>query len=615
MTHSAGWKLVWVFVLATVVAAVAPACARRKHPDWHALLLREARMPPEQRRAQLHASLRGYRQPHDTYINVMALADETTVPLLLERFRIDHPGAAPRPEPEPEPKPAPVDSFPYPLGPVNPVVSNRYLPGFACVHVHLVDALRYATNTNRGMYFPEWKAWWDENQHKSRGEWIVQGFKEAGLSPSNPIDEQFGLDLIGLLAQRPEYLAINARRLLETVSAADRLAWIGKAARSDQSARRLGAVSVLRDLHPAGHEDLLRTLAADTDAEVRLSALNTLNARLRQRFDRQTRAARVSGRAELGYAPLALTDDVVVKAGRGGIEAFDARSGRRRWRSKSIGAEALAIVNGRVMAVTNDGQLVGFNPQGTVAWRVPADGDERDAYRGGVRRLFAIDGHLGVLRVGRLEWRDSDTGLVVHVVTDRRIADVDATGRTVYALVNDQLQKMVDGRALARRDVPRGIGVSVRDNTVCVLRDTSREMTRSAEVACYDAESLTPRWARPAPRPGTGGHDVAPVQSASHVYVPSDRQLTAFRRDDGTPLWADRAGQEVFGTLTVTPLGLLSTGPDYRLELRALDSGEVLEIWPDKPRNPAVSPSGRVAAFVAADGSLRILPARPAPGR
>jgi outer membrane protein assembly factor BamB len=615
MTHSAGWKLVWVFVLATA-AAVAPACATRKRPDWHALLLREARMPPDQRRALLHASLRANREPHDIYINVMALADETTVPLLLERFRIDHPMAAPKPEPEPAPEPTRVDSFPYSIGPVGHAVnrSTRYIPAFSCVQGHLVDALSYATNTNRGMYFPDWKAWWDENQHKSRREWIAQGFKEAGLSPSDPIDEQFGLDLIGLLAQPRGHLPINARRLLETVSAADRLAWIEKAARSDQNARRLGAISALRDLHPAGHEDLLRTLTADTDAEVRVSALSTLNARLRQRLNRQKRLVRVNGRYEpLSYAPLAVTDDLIVTAGNHGIEAFDARSGRRRWRNPSMGGR-LAIVNGRVMAATN-GQLVGFNPQGTVAWRVLAGGDERDRDRERVRRLFAIGDHLGVLRAGRLEWRDPDTGLVVHAVADRTIPDADATGRTVYALVNDQLQKMVDGRVLARRDVPRGIGVSVRDNTVCVLRRTGGEMTPSAEVACYDAESLAPRWARPAPSPGTGGHDVAPVQSASHVYVRSKRHLSAFRRDDGAPLWADRAGQEVFGTLMVTPLGLFAAGPDSRLELRALDSGEVLEIWPDKPNNPAVSPSGRVAAFVAADGSLRILPARPAPAR
>jgi hypothetical protein len=63
----------------------------------------------------------------------------------------------------------------------------------------------------------------------------------------------------------------------------------------------------------------------------------------------------------------------------------------------------------------------------------------------------------------------------------------------------------------------------------------------------------------------------------------------------------------------VTSWGLLSIDPDYRLELRALDTGEVLAIWPDKTRNTAVSPSGRLAAFATADGSLWIL--RPTDGR
>jgi hypothetical protein len=254
MTRSAGRNSIWVWVggLATVaaVAVGVPGCATR--PDWRSILAREARMRPEQRREQLHAVLRTYPEPHDAYIHLMPIADETSVPLLLERFRIDHPMAPP----EPEPDPTWVDPFRFSIGRVGPAASNRGIQAFPCVWSHLVDALAYATNTHRGMYFPAWKTWWDENRHKSRAEWIAQGFKEAGLSPSNPIDEQFGLDLIGLLAGPREHLAINARRLLETVPAATRLEWIEKAARSQLRHRRLGAVAALRHLHQSGHEDL-----------------------------------------------------------------------------------------------------------------------------------------------------------------------------------------------------------------------------------------------------------------------------------------------------------------------------------------------------------------------
>lgn len=114
-------------------------------------------------------------------------------------------------------------------------MSNEFIQGFYCVHDHLVEALASATNTDRGMYFPAWKTWWDENRHKSRREWVAQGFKEAGLSPTEPIDDQFGLELIGVLEgpHQHKHLSVNARRLLETVPAATRLAWIESAARSE----------------------------------------------------------------------------------------------------------------------------------------------------------------------------------------------------------------------------------------------------------------------------------------------------------------------------------------------------------------------------------------------
>lgn len=574
-------------------------------------------MSPQQRRAQLNAALRGYREPHDAYIYLISLADETSVPLLMERFRLDHPAGPPPPNPKSEPEPPPVDPFPYQIGRVNRAVSNELIPAFACVHVHLVDALANATNTNRGMYYPAWKAWWDENQHKSSREWIEQGFKEAGLSPSDPIDEQFGIDLIGVLEGSPadEHLAVNARRLLETVPAANRLAWIESAARSEQRNRRLGAVSALRDYHPAGHENLLRTLTADADADVRMNALNTLNARLRQRPDRQARARRVSGPdKKRGFASVILTDDVLVAAGGHGVEAFDARSGRRMWRVPSIAARTVTLLKDRLIASTYDGQLVAFTPQGTVDWRVP-DGGGVDVYgnHAGPHRLLALDGHLGVLWEKRLEWRDPDTGLIVHTFTDRsfRISDVDAAGRTMYVLVADQLLKMVEGRVLARRDMWRGVGVSVRDDMICVYRSPDYG-SAGAEVACYDAESLDPRWKQPAPRVGGGGRNVAPVQTASHVYAPSGKQLTAFRRDDGAPVWVDRAKQESFGRLLTTSRGLLSAGSGHPLELRAPDSGELLEFWPDKAQGIAVSPSGQIVAFTTADGSLWLLPAHPA---
>ena len=343
-------------------------------------------------------------------------------------------------------------------------------------------------------------------------------------------------------------------------------------------------------------------LAADADAEVRIAALDTLNARLRQTVDGQARAVRLRGPSKArGFADVAIADDLLVAAESRAVEAFDPRTGRRRWRSRSIGADVVLILNDRVIVGDTDGALTALDARGTVAWRSPSGGEDDR-----IQRLLAIDRALGVLRKDRFEWRDPGTGRILQSIAGAHVYDADVSGRTVYLLTGDQLQKIVDGRVLARRDVRRGLGVSARDNMVCVVR-SENNTPASAELACFDGDTLAPRWTRSVPRTNTWGHRVAPVQSASSVFMPSAIQLTAFRRDDGAPLWADRAGQEVQGGLFVASWGLFSTAPDYRLELRAPDSGEVIAIGPGKKGVIAVAPSGRVAAFGARDGSLWIL--------
>ena len=172
---------------------------------------------------RLHNSLHQSLDHHDAYLSLIGLGNEETVPLLLERLRIDYGETEPiRPTP--------------PLG--------VHL-GFICTHVHLIEALRSITNTDQGMYYPRWKAWWDANHGLPRLQWILGGFKEGGLHVAQPPDETFGLELIETITDRREYYAINARRLLEIVPVKQRAAWIAKAAGSDQERLRLGALKIL----------------------------------------------------------------------------------------------------------------------------------------------------------------------------------------------------------------------------------------------------------------------------------------------------------------------------------------------------------------------------------
>jgi hypothetical protein len=225
----------------------------------HAQLLDKPNPAADRALRGLHEAL---RQPpglsdaarHDAYLSLIGFGNEQTVPLLLERLRIDY-GAT-------EPVPPPGKQL-----------------GFICTQGHLVDALRSITNTDQGMFYPRWKAWWDTHRNLSMLQWILEGFREGGLHVIDPPDEQFAFELIQELTDERLYYSINAFRLLRRAPASARTAWVGSAATSDRRALRLGALRDLEHIDTSAHMELIRRLAADDDQEVRELAGNILKQR------------------------------------------------------------------------------------------------------------------------------------------------------------------------------------------------------------------------------------------------------------------------------------------------------------------------------------------------
>jgi hypothetical protein len=199
---------------------------------------RWSRLPDHVKRQRSHDALMRYREPHDLYLKIVGIADETTVPFLLHRLREDHSAT----------EPGPSQSF-DPLT-SEPLLTERPF-GFVCVHVHLVDALRSITNTDQGMYFPRWQEWWEANRHRTRREWALAGFAEAGFDVSDPIDERFGLELIGAMADPQRYRASNAHFLLNSVAPQVRRHWIELALKSNDPRRRQGAALLKRQQRAA----------------------------------------------------------------------------------------------------------------------------------------------------------------------------------------------------------------------------------------------------------------------------------------------------------------------------------------------------------------------------
>ena len=180
-----------------------------------------------------------------------------------------------------------------------------------------------------------------------------------------------------------------------------------------------------------------------------------------------------------------------------------------------------------------------------------------------------------------------------------------AAGSTLYTISISALSTIVDGRVVAqRKQAPGGIAVSVGAAGVCVTRTAVYDLKTEPEVVCHDPETLEPRWSQRIGSNGTGGHDTAPVQSDSAIYVPSDRRLSAFRARDGARLWSVTAGQEIVGRVALTPRGLLSRSPDYRLELLNATSGELIAVWPALKGFDRVAVSGTRVAATGRDGAM-----------
>ena len=409
---------------------------------------------------------------------------------------------------------------------------------------------------------------------------------------------------------RRRHLAFNARQRLEAAPAAKRITWIRAAAKSPERLRRLGAAKALTEIDRVEHEDLLRLLSRDADDEVGEAALKTLNERVRARSDRhaQARQLRQSVAGAFSTGQVAVKDHLVA-VGISHVEMFDARQGRRLWSSEAHGfrrPDYLVFAGDRLIVASYDGDLAALDVRsGAAIWSKPgAEWDDRNSTLG-ISRVLTVGDTLVVARRGAIEWIDPARGTVINTLATRGLHDMAAAGSTLYTISISALSTIVDGRVVAqRKQAPGGIAVSVGAAGVCVTRTAVYDLKTEPEVVCHDPETLEPRWSQRIGSNGTGGHDTAPVQSDSAIYVPSDRRLSAFRARDGARLWSVTAGQEIVGRVALTPRGLLSRSPDYRLELLNATSGELIAVWPALKGFDRVAVSGTRVAATGRDGAM-----------
>ena len=546
-------KVVAVAKLAVVIALCAgPASAQLVGPQPG----RQTPPTTAQRLADLNDDLRNHARLHDTYLEVAPIGNEETVPLLIERLRLDFGDKE--------------------YGPPSGVGT-----GFDCAQIHLINALEDITNSQQGVYYPKWKAWWDANRSLSQKQWIANGFVARGMHPAVPVDQRFALELIEALGRDrlpQDYRAFNAARALEDVPATERLAWAKIAAASTSGAARLGAIEALEPIDVAGTEDVLRKLSGDADPLIRREALSSLNKHLRERLptspttNHTLRSVRNKGD---GISGVFFTGGLFVVAfDSGEVQALDAGTYKTLWTLPSQGQTVGFVVAAadQLILASGDGGMAAVDAGGDIVWKRDQENDDRENR---VDRVVANGGEVFVDRGKTIERIDAKSGTTNSWIRGNGLITDVAAGEAGVFFVDDVGLHSASGGAL-KFQIKGAIAVSVGRDLICVTSSADEE---KSSLTCVDASNFRLRWTHSIYKANTSGHQNAAIQDGSNVLLPTDEGLMAFRASDGTQEWDSRGGQEAEGSTIATPHGILIVSEDYRLEMREVESGEVRQVW------------------------------------
>ncbi|GDY45931.1 PQQ-binding-like beta-propeller repeat protein [Streptomyces antimycoticus] len=231
-------------------------------------------------------------------------------------------------------------------------------------------------------------------------------------------------------------------------------------------------------------------------------------------------------------APLPVRDLVVAPAEGGRLRAYDVRTGRTRWTSRTAGltGRPLAVSDDTVLTVDSKGVLHALNAQnGKERWKAPAaeaatllavDGEAvYIATRGGELRAVALTSQTSLWTVPS-PVRTSEKNPAADAVADGRLVVCGEDGQVVA--LDTARGKPLWGPA---RHVTTALASAVADGTVYLGGRSLTALTLSTGEK---------KWSRLS----GGGHGWgAPVVAKDVVYAVDTTDLSARRTDDGTDAW------------------------------------------------------------------------------
>lgn len=252
----------------------------------------------------------------------------------------------------------------------------------------------------------------------------------------------------------------------------------------------------------------------------------------------------LSGGAPVGFAPIAAQGSVFAATADGTVVRVEAATGRVLWRvsaAKSLSAGA-GSDGGTVAVGTSEGAVIALDGDGKEKWRARASSEILAPpvvsqglviVRSGDNRIHAFDADTGKRR-----WTYQRQSPALTLRSPSGIAV--APGAVFAGFAGGKLAALAIGNGALRWEGtvanPRGatelervadvVGRPVlTGGAVCAV-------TFQGRVACFDAASGNPLWAREAS--STSGLDA----DARFVFVSDEKSiLLAFARDNGSNLW------------------------------------------------------------------------------
>ena len=470
---------------------------------------------PEESRELSHQVLRLPFGSHDAFLLLGKTGDETSVPRLIWAL-----AWAPGPEVR------------------------------ACTWSHGFDALAAITNQSVGRTQAEWRAWYAANRHKSRLEWIADGFRQSGVEVTVEGSPSGVRALLAAMSPGKKWdcRRRNAILLLESFDREMVTREVTDAARTGTPDQKRGAIRAAKTFDLRGAEAIFHDLSKDASRSVRVPALVRLSEGNLGRV--KSPAGSALRTSELDWFPTAwgtVSEDGVlyVPTVRNHLAAYRMETRTILWRTaiKERGS-AVYVDGGDVYVTVPDGTLYRVRAtDGEIVWSSPRSNAGKSKFYGALAcdgdyvvcsndRVFVCskaDGKEMASAPGRLLGVSDGAAVASEGETVHFYELPDLAQRASFASEGDIMEAGFSGSTVAL--LVRGVKGSRHPQDEC-----------PSWLEGWSLETGSRVWG-PLPIGKWGARDECRIQTNPDAcYVSLDEVVSAVRFTDGRLLWESAPG-------------------------------------------------------------------------